>query len=421
MLLRETGAFFLHTANIGHCPPRFFGECTNNPTGIKTGKRGLKAIDIEKLICKIFYLYKMTHHTNDRKNQLWYWFLMVFLVYIQLYPTNDLQAQNPQGQADTFHTGQSIFDLEGPLQFSLAFDIREFTKTKFDDVKIPAVLSYHKTDGTTISQDIKIESRGQSRKKICYFPPIKLKLKKATFEDPYLDEVNSHKLVTHCNTSKRNEQNVLKEYLAYKLMNIFSGNSFRVQLIEMTYVDTRKKPKSFMRHAFLIEHIDRVCKRNNCVEVENEKLTMKAIDTTSMIRFSLFQFMIGNVDWTIPNLHNVKLMKSLDIRQIYLYAIPYDFDHSGLVNAGYAVNVRDPDIQSVKTRMFAGMCYTESDYRKEIENFIARRANVFSVIDTFEGLDKRARKEVRSYIEDFYSLIEQPDFYEKYVARRCVE
>lgn len=372
-------------------------------------------------VFRIFYdLYHMANKLRITNCRSLFCIFLILYGIIQPGVSSHIQAQN-QLREDSLQHGQSIFDVEGPLQFSLAFDIREFTKTKSDDVEISAVLTYYMQDGTSISQDIEIEARGQSRKKICYFPPIKLKLKDATFRDPYLDQVNNHKLVTHCNSSKRSDQNVLKEYLAYKLLNIFSAQSFRVQLIEMTYVDTRKKSKSFVRHAFLIEHTKVLCERNHCIEVENEKLSMDVVDTASMIRFSMFQFMIGNVDWTIPNLHNVKLMKSLNIRQKYLYAVPYDFDHSGLVNAGYAVNVRDADILSVKTRMFAGECYTESDYQKEIENFNKHKEEVFRLIDTFEGFDKRTKKEVRSYIEDFYTIIEQPDFYEKYVARRCVE
>lgn len=355
------------------------------------------------------------------KNNFWLKFLFFLMLVTLMQPAfnTTVQAQEGHQKNDTLLSNPSIFDLEGPLKFSLAFDIREFTKTKFDDVKIPAVLTYFKQDGTAISQDIEIEARGQSRKKICYFPPIKLKLKKATFDDPYLDQVNSHKLVTHCNTSKRNKENLLKEYLAYKLLNIFTEHSFRVQLIEMNYIDTRKKPKPLLRHAFLIEHTKVLCERNNCVEVENEKLAMKSIDATSMIRFSLFQYMIGNVDWTIPKLHNVKLMKSFDFTKPLPFAVPYDFDHSGLVNADYAVNTRDPEIESVKTRVFAGLCYTESAYKKEIANFIAHKEEVFRVIDNFQYLDSRSRKEVRSYIEDFYKAIEKPDFYQKVIMKKC--
>lgn len=61
-----------------------------------------------------------------------------------------------------------------------------------------------------------IESRGSYRKEICYFPPMKLKLKNATLDDPCLDRVNKLKQVTHSNTPAEYEQYLFTKNLVYK-------------------------------------------------------------------------------------------------------------------------------------------------------------------------------------------------------------
>jgi len=342
-------------------------------------------------------------------------FLGILILFIQL----QAFAQHQIPGNDSLVIEQDIFDKEDPLICTLTFDVREFTKTKSEDKKIPALLSYHKNDSIAVTQDIHIEARGQSRKELCYFPPIKLKLKGSSFDDPYLDQVSNQKLVTHCNSSKNFEQYLLKEYLSYKLFGILTDKSFKVQLMEINYVDSKDKVKPVTRYAFLIEHTKIMCEQNNCLQLKIDKLGMKHIEKSSMIQFSLFQFMIGNVDWSIAGLHNVKIIKSKDFTQELPFVVPYDFDHCGLVNASYAVNVRDAEIASVRVRVFDGMCYPEQDYEKEIQRFIQLKDEFYAEIKNFELLKPGTKKDVISYLDKFYKMIEQPGFYKKYILPNC--
>ena len=47
----------------------------------------------------------------------------------------------------------------------------------------------------------------------------------------------------------------------------------------------------------------------------------------------LFEYMIGNTDWSTYALHNMELVRKEDGDHL---PIPYDFDFSGLVNTIYA-------------------------------------------------------------------------------------
>lgn len=313
----------------------------------------------------------------------------------------------------------NFFENEAPLHCTLSFNIREFINEKIEEKDIPAVFSYKKNDSTLVSEEIQIKSRGNSRKEICYFPPIKLKLKNASFDDPYLDQVKNQKLVTHCKTSKNYEQYLLKEHLVYRLFNLFTDMSLRVQLIKMDYIDTEQKVKTISRYAFLIEDVGLMSARNDCIEIENENLSMRHVDKSSMIQYSLFQFMIGNVDWKMDGLHNIKLLKSNDFTKEMPFIVPYDFDHSGFVDASYAVNVRNPEITSVKTRVFAGLCFTEQEYLDGLQKFIHLKPEIYETINSFQPLTAKSKKQSIAYLDKFYKMIEQPDFYKKYISNKC--
>jgi hypothetical protein len=350
------------------------------------------------------------------KNTLLHTFLLSLFGFLSI---SQSFAQNQIPQNDSLILQQDVFDDKNFLNCTLTFNIREFTRSKFENKNIGAILSYQKNDSINITREIQIEARGQSRKEICYFPPIKLKLKNTSFDDPYLDQVKNQKLVTHCKSSKNFEQYLLKEYLCYKLFNILTEKSYRVQLMKIKYIDSEEKVKPITRYAFLIEDTEILCERNNCLQVKMDNLGMKHIDTSSMIQFSLFQYMIGNVDWVITGLHNVKLIKSNNFAQELPFVIPYDFDHSGIVNASYAVNVRDPEIASVTVRVFDGMCYTEEDYADEIQRFINLKDELYAEINSFEQLKPGTKKSIISYLDKFYKMIEQPGFYTKYILPVC--
>jgi hypothetical protein len=189
--------------------------------------------------------------------------------------------------------------------------------------------------------------------------------------------------------------------------------------MNITYIDSEEKVKTMEKPAFMIEHNNVMSERNNGVQVKSDILGMKYIDTLSMIQFSLFQYMIGNVDWSIAGRHNIKLLKSKDVKLELLFVVPYDFDHAGLVNASYATNVRDPEIESVRTRVFDGICYTEDDYAEEIQRFISLKDDFYAEVENVDQMQSSTKKDVISYLEAFFSLIEQPDFYRKYILPSC--
>lgn len=344
-----------------------------------------------------------------------YWIIF----YVLFLGISQIVAQSIEADNDSLVVNEDIFEAIDPLHCSLTFNIKEFRREKSNGKKLPAILTYHKNDSISIDKDIYIEARGVSRKTICSFPPIKLNLKKTSFDDPYFDQIKNQKLVTHCKKSKGFDKYLLKEYLVYKIYNVLSEKSFKVCLMKMNYIDSENKIKPITRYAFLIEDKKVMAKRNNNTLLRHETLGMKHISKTDMIQLSLFQFMIGNVDWSITGLHNIKLIKSNNISQVSPYAVPYDFDYAGFVNTPYAVNVLNPEISSVKTRMFIGVCYSKSEYQGKIKKFIAKKDEMYSIINNFELLDTKSAKEIVYYLDEFYELIDEANFYKDYILPSC--
>ncbi len=63
------------------------------------------------------------------------------------------------------------------------------------------------------------------------------------------------------------------------------------------YKDSERDDQSITRFSFLIEDIDDVAKRNDVEELSIARVPYRELDPVITSRLSLFQFMIGNLDW----------------------------------------------------------------------------------------------------------------------------
>ena len=60
---------------------------------------------------------------------------------------------------------------------------------------------------------------------------------------------------------------------------------------------------------FYIEDFDVTSKRNACKEVKISKLHTENTDRKQMTMVAMFEYMIGNTDWSVYANHNIKLMQ----------------------------------------------------------------------------------------------------------------
>jgi hypothetical protein len=314
--------------------------------------------------------------------------------------------RNPLEVADTLQQDFGLFTNDEILNLTLRFDITSYKRKKPKEEYMKALLTYHINDKDSINKEIKLKSRGEMRNGYCQFPPLRLNFKKAGFVKTDVAKIETMKMVTHCTSG--NEENLLKEYLIYKLYNVMTDTSFRVRLVNIEYINTYKKSKPIKTYAFLIEPLDLLAERTNCVEVPLTTLTQKNIIPKMMDRVAIFNYMIGNTDWSIPNLHNTKVMSPLTYSGSTLgVVVPYDFDYSGLVNADYAVPYEPLGLKSVRERRYVGICRSEEVFTDAVREFADKKEQFYKVVNDFSLLDAKTKKDIIGYLDSFYERFDK--------------
>ncbi len=225
----------------------------------------------------------------------------------------------------------TLFDTDDILDISLRFDINKYKRFKSDTLYLPAVLTYHLSETDSVVKNIKVRARGNIRRtSICDFPPLMLNFKVKDSFDSEFSGINKLKIVPYCRVGF--EQYVLKEYLVYKLFNVVTEYSLRVRLFRITYLNTAKEKKPLTQYGFAIEPVEILERRTGTREVEG-RLTQRDLRQDMLDKVAVFNYMIGNTDWSVPIHHNVIILQdALNLYPKENMIVAYDFDYSGLVN-----------------------------------------------------------------------------------------
>ena len=337
---------------------------------------------------------------------------------VQAQPDPDVNVDSAYLVDFTVFPRTDPYASDNIIKMSLEFDMKMFIRTKHKGEYQKALLTVY-LDSNRIQKEIRIRARGVSRRSICYLPPIKLNFKNSGPENDSLNDINSLKLVTHCKNSALYEQYLLKEFLVYRMYNLVTDSSFRVKLLQIEYLDSQGKVKPVTKYGFIIESNDRLAERLNGIRIERSGVNTWDTDTYHTSLTALFQYMIGNTDWAIPVPHNFKLIKPAEISASIL-AVPYDFDYSGMVNTVYAVPDENLGIETVRTRVYRGYCLSSEDrYRRLFNMFISSKQAMFSLVEDLEYLDKKSRREMLEYLEEFYETIENPRMAKSNIIDQC--
>ena len=156
------------------------------------------------------------------------------------------------------------------------------------------------------------------------------------------------------------------------------------------------------RWAIFIEDQDDVARRMQGRIAPLEKRLFRNLDQPSLLRLAVFQVLIGNTDYSIHALHNVRLIQD---PQGVLRPVAYDFDSSGIVNPPYAAPDRKLQISSVLERRYRGPCLPVEELEPTLAEFRAKKAEILALCDAEAGLTKRHRDAAKDYVTDFFDII----------------
>jgi len=314
-----------------------------------------------------------------------------------------LQAANDQGGTPT-----TIFETlmrEDALDITIETDLGELINNRRRDDYQPATMTYKTQAGVTVRHNIEVVPRGKFRRRICDFPPVKIKFSKKELTAAGLKNHNNLKLSTHCMEDKESgNYNVFKEYLAYKLYNALTTNSFRVQLVRVTYVDAAGQMSKVKRYGFLIEDDEELAERlggSLCECLNTGSDMMAAHDETMM---SVYNYMIGNEDWSLSMVRNIKMIQQAGGARVL--PVAYDFDFSGLVNASYALPSSDYGQRHIKDRDYLGFGTDAASLQIVLQQIREKKSMLYRIISDFKLLPAEQRLEMRDYLESFYQIIQ---------------
>lgn len=311
-----------------------------------------------------------------------------------------------------------LFLIDSVLKVNIHYHARKVLSDRNNEKTYhDALLELVSSTGQNSTFKTGIRTRGIFRLKNtnCYFPPLTLKFSKNEIKNTVFKGYPKLKLVLPCRKSDPYEQYILLEYLAYKIYNLLTEYSFRVRLLKIKLIDLDGKEPVHEKFGFIIEPVEKLAKRTNSKEIEVKNLHPDLTDSLLINRLSIFQYMIGNTDWSVKALHNIKLLSRDSLRSPV--AVPYDFDFSGLVDAPYAAPAEHLKISSVKMRYFNGYCREIEDIMVNVNLFKDKKQAIYDLIYSLEGLEKRYIDESIKYFDQFYITLDDT----KRIRREFIE
>lgn len=309
-----------------------------------------------------------------------------------------------------------LFQSVAPLTLQFETDLRALLRDRGEKrVEHGATLRFRDA-GDTGSVKVDLRTRGIFRLKKCAFPPIRIDLPaKKVANTPFAGQ-DKLKLVTHCQSDRGSERNLLKEYALYRVFNALTDTSFRVRLAHVTYIDSTRADTT-VRYAFLIEAEAELGRRIGAQTQEADKVHDVLTDPAYMTLVAVFQYLIGNTDWSVWGRHNIAIFgDTLSNKRL---AIPYDFDFSGAVGAIYAVPPEQLPIKSVRERLYRGYCQPDTLLNRVLDRFRSAKDSIYAAVRAVPDLPERDARGVLDYFDGFFDAIDNRGTVQREFVRRC--
>jgi hypothetical protein len=344
-------------------------------------------------------------------------FLPAFAALLAALPLHVAPAQGPPTKVDT--STPALFRTETPLAVSFTANLRRLRADK--DTNAPwraATLSYMADSGKVVVP-ARARTRGIWRLKNCAFPPLRLDFAGKEAKGTVFQHIGKPKLVNFCRDTDPYEQYILQEVQLYRIYQLLTPVSNRVRLLKMAYVDSASGDTDATRYAFIAEDPEQLAKRFGGIVMKQKGATVNDLEPGPLAIAYLFQYMIGNTDFSFNGIHNTQLIASADGRYL---PVAYDFDYAGAVNATYAVPDQSLRIRTVRQRKFRGYCALADEFPKHLALFREKKEAIYALYHDEIGrlLRPNIVRETLDYFDEFYRMIESPETAQRAFLNECV-
>ena len=317
-----------------------------------------------------------------------------------------------------------LFASDAPIRFTIQGPVNRLVNRAANNVQPEAATLTLVAPAE--AHPIRLSPRGLSRRTadICQFPPLRVEFTQPPVASSLFVGQRRLKLVTHCRSSAGFQQHLLLEYAAYRILNQLTPLSHRARLATVDYAEPNGKV-STSRWGFLIEDLDDVAKRNGLSEARvGDRIFPTQLEPTHAARVALFQYMIGNLDWSMragPKgegcCHNSRLLVG---QGAALIPVAYDFDYSGMVDAPYAVPPDQIRVRSVRTRFYQGYCRHNPQALAAAAEFRAKRASIEAIFAQIPGLEQKTRGKALGFLNGFFADIATDQSATAKILKNCL-
>jgi hypothetical protein len=350
---------------------------------------------------------------------------LVIALVVALTASHALTAQQKPDtasrKADTTHKAARLFRSKEPLAMSLQADFKTVFKDRdsMSTKRYPAILKYVGEKNDTVTLDVKLGTRGHFRLKKCDFVPLKVYFDKEKTKSTLFTGEGSLKLTPHCMSGDRHAQNIYVEYAIYGMYNLLTPISLEARLATITWLDPANPKFTVTRPGFWTQDEDDMAKEVRGKVIMQQGGTAGDMDARQMAVTDVFQYMIGNTDFSMSFLHNYRVLQ-VDTSLTGYYPMAYDFDWSGLVDAPYATPDYRLPIRRVTQRLYRGSCHPADLLTNVVVPlFKAKKDSIYDVLRTVPGIAPGRLKEGLDYLEEFYKELNDPGTVRRVFRESC--
>jgi len=310
----------------------------------------------------------------------------------------------------------NLFSNQNPLKIQLNYSNKQFNLKTNDSTFIQTQLFYYDEDKMKVIK-VSLRARGNFRRRNCFFTPIKMKIKKSASAETIFSGNTSLKIVLPCKNEKDNNDNIIKEFIAYKIYEIVSPYHFKTRRLQIEFNNrSQKGEKKYNLKGFLIEDDDNLAKRFDG-KILKRKIHPQAIELFNSVNLSFFNYMIGNTDFSSSHQHNGKLL----FYKNKIISVPYDFDLTGWVNPSYGKGVINRLGYQTEKRKYIGFKRDQEIFEQVRNRFRASKNKIFTLVNSFiMDFDHRYEFEnMLNYLEDFYRILESDKLFNRLVINQA--
>ncbi len=326
-------------------------------------------------------------------------------------------------RAETPDPPVPLFAEAGRLDIKITAPWARLKTETEEEGPYPASLSYTDGDGQLRTMQATVERRGKTRQRICRMPPVRLRLEKKDVDGTLFEGNKSIKLVTHCDRRSQWADYPKLEMLAYRIYNAITDLSFRVREFSIQYEDSERDEVDGPRFGFMIEDDKLVGDRHGLDKLEANHISASDLPSVETSRFALFQYLIGNVDWSALSgpgdecCHNARLIGEDSLDPVYV--VPYDFDSSGLVDAHYASPPESLPIRRVTQRLYRGFCVHNDGLESARRELLALEDRILGLVDAQEALSRSDRRTARRYLDRSFDVFRDERKFQREIIEEC--